>query len=97
VLRIFISKREEDGSWRKLRNGDLHSLYSSPNIVRAIKSRRMRWAGHVARMGGGERFNSGGTGNFSLHHRVQNGSGSHPASYPVGTTGSFPGGKATGT
>jgi hypothetical protein len=35
----------------KLRNDELHSLYSSPNIVRAIKSRRMRWAGHVARMG----------------------------------------------
>jgi hypothetical protein len=51
VLRIFGPKREEDGSWRKLRNDELHSLYSSPNIVRMIKSRRMRWAGHVARMG----------------------------------------------
>jgi hypothetical protein len=51
VLRkIFGPKREEDGSWRKLHNDELHSLYSSPNIVRAIKSRRMRWAGHVARM-----------------------------------------------
>jgi hypothetical protein len=38
-----------------------------------------------------------GAGNFSLHHRVQNGSGAHPASYPMGTKGSFPGGKATGT
>jgi hypothetical protein len=37
-----------------------------------------------------------GTGNFSLHHRVQNGSGAHPASYPMGTRGSFPGGKAVG-
>jgi hypothetical protein len=46
VLRIFGPKREEDGSWRKLHNDELHSLYSSP-----IKSRRMRWAGHVARMG----------------------------------------------
>jgi hypothetical protein len=36
------------------------------------------------------------TGNFSLHHRVQNGSGAHPASYPMGTEGSFPGGKAAG-
>jgi hypothetical protein len=44
-------KREEDGSWRKLHNDELHSLYSSPNIVRVIKSRRMRWAGRVARMG----------------------------------------------
>jgi hypothetical protein len=43
-------EREEDGSWRKLHNDELHSLYSSPNIAREIKSRRMRWAGHVARM-----------------------------------------------
>jgi hypothetical protein len=50
-IRIFGPKREEDGSWRKLHNDELHSLYSSPNIVRAIKSRRTRWAGHVARMG----------------------------------------------
>jgi hypothetical protein len=50
-LRIFGPKREEDGSWRKLHNDELHSLYSSPHIVRVIKSRRMRWAGHVARMG----------------------------------------------
>jgi hypothetical protein len=51
VLRIFGPKREEDGSWRKLHNDELYSLYSSPNIVRVIKSRRMRWAEHVARMG----------------------------------------------
>jgi hypothetical protein len=38
---------KEDGSWRKLHNDELHSLYSSPNIVRVIKSRRMRWTGHV--------------------------------------------------
>jgi hypothetical protein len=50
VLRIFGPKREEGGSWRKLHNDELHSLYSSSNIVRVIKSRRMRWAGHVARM-----------------------------------------------
>jgi hypothetical protein len=51
VLRkIFGPKREEDGSWRKLHNVELHSLYSSPNIVKVIKSRRMRWAGYVARM-----------------------------------------------
>jgi hypothetical protein len=53
VLRIFGPKREEDGSWRKLHNNELHSLYSSLNIVRVIKSRRMRWVGHVARMGEG--------------------------------------------
>jgi hypothetical protein len=57
VLRkIFGPKREEGESWRKLLNDELHSLYSSPNIVRVIKSRRMRWAGHVARMGRGEVF-----------------------------------------
>jgi hypothetical protein len=50
LRRIFGPKREEDGSWRKLHNDELHSLYSSPNIVRVFKSRRMRWAGHVARM-----------------------------------------------
>jgi hypothetical protein len=53
LRRIFGRKREEDGSWRKLHNDELHSLYSSPNIVRVIKSRRMMWARHVARMGEG--------------------------------------------
>jgi hypothetical protein len=50
LRRIFGPKREEDLSWRELHNDELHSLYSSPNIVRVIKSRIMRWAGHVARM-----------------------------------------------
>jgi hypothetical protein len=53
LYRVFHKnrfKREEDGPWRKLQNDEFHSLYSSPNIVRMIKSRRMRWAGHVARM-----------------------------------------------
>jgi hypothetical protein len=53
LLRIFGAKSEEDGSWRKFHNDELHNLYSSPNIVRVIKSRRMRWAGHVARTGEG--------------------------------------------
>jgi hypothetical protein len=53
LRRIFGPKRELDGSWRKLHNDELHSLYSSPNIVRMIKARRLRWAGHVARMGEG--------------------------------------------
>jgi hypothetical protein len=56
LRRIFGPKREEDESWRKLRNDELHSLYSSPNIVRVIKSRRLRWAGHVALMGEGKLF-----------------------------------------
>jgi hypothetical protein len=55
LRRIFGPKREEDGSWRKMHNEELHSLYSSRNIVRVIKSRRMRWAGHVARVGEGRR------------------------------------------
>jgi hypothetical protein len=50
--RIFGPKRDEvTGEWRKLHNKELHGLYSSPSIIRIIKSRRMRWAGHVARMG----------------------------------------------
>jgi hypothetical protein len=50
--RIFGPKRDEViGGWRKLHNVELHSLYSSPGIVRVIKARMMRWAGHVARMG----------------------------------------------
>ena len=55
VLRsIFGPKRDEaTGECRKLHNEELKNLYSSPNIVRVIKSRRMRWAGHVARMGEG--------------------------------------------
>jgi hypothetical protein len=54
VLRnIFGPKTEEDGSWKNLHNDELLDLYSLPNIVRVIKSRRMRWAGYVARMGEG--------------------------------------------
>jgi hypothetical protein len=52
LRRIFGRKRDEvTGGWRKLRNEELHNLYFSPNIIRMMKSRRMRWAGHVARMG----------------------------------------------
>jgi hypothetical protein len=51
VLRkIFGPEREEHGSWKKLHHDELHSLYSSTNIVRVVKSRKMRWAGHEARM-----------------------------------------------
>jgi hypothetical protein len=52
LRRIFDPKRDDViGDWRKLHNEELHNLYSSPNIIRMFKSRRIRWAGHVARMG----------------------------------------------
>ena len=56
LRRIFRPRRDEViWKWRKPHNEELNDLYCSPNIVRVIKSRRMRWAGHVARMGGEER------------------------------------------
>jgi hypothetical protein len=52
LKRIFGPKRDVVmGGWRKLHNEELHSLYFSPSIIRIIKSRKMKWAGHVARMG----------------------------------------------
>jgi hypothetical protein len=52
LRRIFGPRRDEvTGDWRKLHNEELRNLYSSPNIIRLIKSRRIRWAGYVARMG----------------------------------------------
>jgi hypothetical protein len=52
LRRVFGPKRDEmTGEWRKLHNEGLNGLYSLPNIVRVVKSRRMRWVGHVARMG----------------------------------------------
>jgi hypothetical protein len=52
LRRIFGPKRDEvTGEWRRLYNKELFALYSSPNIIQVIKSRRLRWAGHVARMG----------------------------------------------
>ena len=63
LRRAFKPKRDEvTGEWRKLHNGKLRNLYSLPNIVRVVKSRRMRWAEHVARMGGGERCAQGSGG-----------------------------------
>jgi hypothetical protein len=52
LRRVFGPKRDEvTGEWRRLHKQELHALYSSPNIIRVIKSRRLRWAGHVARVG----------------------------------------------
>jgi hypothetical protein len=51
IDQIFAKRDEVTGGWRKLHNEELHDLYSSPSIIRIFKSRRMRWAGHVARMG----------------------------------------------
>jgi hypothetical protein len=52
LKRLFGLKRDEvTGEWRKLHNEELHDLYSSPSIIRIMKAMRMRWAGHVARMG----------------------------------------------
>jgi hypothetical protein len=53
VLRRIFGPKSDDvtGGWRKLHNEELHNLYSSPSIIRMIKSRRMRWAGHVRRVG----------------------------------------------
>jgi hypothetical protein len=57
LRRIFGPKRDEvTGEWRKLHRGELHNLHSSPDIIRPINSRRMRWAEHVARMGEGKNF-----------------------------------------
>jgi hypothetical protein len=51
LRRIFVPKRNRvAGGWRKLHNEELHDLHSSPIVIRIIKSRRMKWAGHVARM-----------------------------------------------
>ena len=54
LRRIFGRKRDANGKWRRLHDEEFHSLYYSPHIVKVIKSRRLRWAGHVARMGKGK-------------------------------------------
>jgi len=69
LRRIFEPKRDEvTGEWRKLRNEELSDLYSSPSIVRVIKSRRMKWAGHVTRIG--ERRGGFGWGNLRVRYHL---------------------------
>jgi hypothetical protein len=73
VLRIFGPKRDEvAGEWRKLHNEELNDLYSLPIIVRMIKSRRMKWAGHAARMkeGRGEAYTGFWLGNLRERFRL---------------------------
>jgi hypothetical protein len=77
VLRRICGPKKDEvtGEWRKLHSGELRNLYSSPDIIRQIKSRRMRWAGHVARMGGGIKVYKGLVGkpegkNHSEDHGV---------------------------
>ena len=65
LRRIFGPRRDEvTEEWRKLHNEELNDLYSSPYIIRVIKSKRMRWAGHVARMGRGEVYTGYWWGNL---------------------------------
>jgi hypothetical protein len=73
VLRSIsgLKRNEVTGEWRKLHNEELNHLYCSPNIFRTIKSRRVRWVWHVARMGGGEAY----TGFWWGYGLVRGGSG----------------------
>jgi hypothetical protein len=72
LRRIFGPKRGEvTGEWRKLHNEELNDLYSSPNIVWVIKSRRMRCSGHVARMGRGEVYTGIWWGNLRIRDHLE--------------------------
>jgi len=72
LRRVFGPKRDEvTREWRKLHNEDLNDLYSSPNIVQVIKSRRLGWAGHVARMGRGEAYTGFWWGNLRERDQLE--------------------------
>ena len=73
-LRILLygPKRDEvTGEWGKLHNAELNDLYCSPDIVQVIKARRMKWAGLVARMGGGEAFTGFWWGNLRVRDHLE--------------------------
>jgi len=73
VLRRLFGPKMDDVTleWKKLRNDNLNDFYSSPNIVRVIKSRRMRWAGHVARVGRGEAYTGFWRGNLKERDHLE--------------------------
>jgi hypothetical protein len=69
---MFGTKRDEvTGEWRKLHNEELNYLYSSPHIIRIIKSKRMRWAGHVARLNRGEVHTGFGLGRYKRKDHLE--------------------------
>ena len=69
-MRIGPKRDEVTGEWRKLHNEEVNYLYSSPNITQMIKSRRIRWAGHVASMGRGEAYTGFWWENLRVRHRL---------------------------
>jgi hypothetical protein len=94
--RVYGAKREKTTrGWRTLYYNEFCNLYST-NIIESHGSSVGIALGYGLEDRGSKVPFPARTGNFSLHHHVQNGSGAHPASYPIGSRGSFPGGKAAG-
>jgi hypothetical protein len=96
VGKTIGAMRGNNKGLEKIRHQDLQNLEFVPNILKSRYSSVGIALGYgLDDRGSKVRFPAGAV-NFSLHHRVQNGSGAHPASYPLGTSGSFPEGKAAG-